>query len=86
LNTSSLQVFPNPADEQITVITSAEKSINGRILIFNSQGSMVKNVQTNGESSIRINLSDLTSGMYFLKLESGSKSATTRIVIKRNNQ
>jgi len=86
LNSSSLQVFPNPANEQITVVTGSEKYENGRILIFNSQGSIVKNVQTNGETSVRINVSDLTSGLYFLKLESGSKSATTRIVIKRNNQ
>lgn len=86
LNSSSLQVFPNPANEQITVVTGSEKYENGRILIFNSQGSMVKNVQTNGETSVRINVSDLTSGLYFLKLESGSKSATTRIVIKHNNQ
>ncbi len=85
MNTSSLQVFPNPANEQITVVTGSEKYENGRILIFNSQGSMLKNVQTNGVTSVRINVSDLTSGLYFLKLESGNKSATTRIVIKRNN-
>lgn len=86
LNTSSLQVFPNPADEQITVFTASENSVKGRILIFNSQGSMVKNVQANGENVVRINVSDLTNGLYFLKLESGDKSATTRIVIKRDNQ
>ncbi len=86
MNTSSLQVFPNPADAQVTVVTGSEKYENGRILIFNSQGSIVKNVQTNGETTIRINVSDLTSGLYFLKLESGIKSATTRIVIKRNNR
>lgn len=86
LNTSSLQVFPNPADEQITVFTASENSVKGRILIFNSQGSMVKNVQANGENVVRIHVSDLTNGMYFLKLESGDKSATTRIVIKRDNQ
>ncbi len=86
MSTGSLKVFPNPADEQITVVSGSEKYENGRIFLFNSQGSMVKSIQTNGETSIRINVSDLTSGLYFLKLESGSKSATTRIVIKRNNQ
>lgn len=86
LNTSTLQVYPNPADEQITVVAGSEKSVNGRILFFNSQGSMVKNVQTNGETSIRINVSDLISGLYFLKLESGNKATTTRIMIKRNSQ
>lgn len=86
MSAGSLKVFPNPADEQITVVTGSEKYENGRILLFNSQGSMVKSIQTNGETSIRINVSDLTSGLYFLKMESGSKSATTRIVIKRNNQ
>jgi hypothetical protein len=66
------EIFPNPAQEYITVKSSAYTSENGvRIEIINSLGKVVlTNLKMNTESQ-NINLSTLPTGMYVIRILDG---------------
>lgn len=50
------------------------------IQITDLNGRVVKNVNAKGVSETQINISDLTTGMYFLNVQTDSGSGTTKII------
>jgi len=78
----TIKVYPNPAQNEISVdVFTFEKKFN--ILIFNSLGIEMKSkkVDNNGET-VRISVSDIPNGIYFLKIEELSYYQV--IIINRN--
>ncbi|MEM9981683.1 MAG: T9SS type A sorting domain-containing protein, partial [Bacteroidota bacterium] len=65
-NRKPLMVFPNPAGNYVTVTypMGQEESI----LIYNAQGILVNISAFNASSSARVDISQLPSGMYYLKV------------------
>ena len=61
----AIQIFPNPSSDyiQIKALTKAEK-----FKIYNEFGEILKAGTT--DDNMKINVQDLTNGLYFLKLES----------------
>tara|TARA_R110002126_G_scaffold129572_2_gene272465 strand:+ start:35768 stop:36898 length:1131 start_codon:yes stop_codon:yes gene_type:complete len=73
-----LSVFPNPANSLINVSFNNSLNIH-KLLIFDINGRFIKSKKSG--SFKKMNISDLTSGVYFLKIEnSENKSAVFRIV------
>ena len=66
-NLEDINIFPVPADEQLT-ISSISKKIES-IEIFNVAGQKVLTAEGAGEFSKQIDISELTSGVYILKIE-----------------
>jgi hypothetical protein len=66
-NLSSLSIFPNPATDFIT-ISGIEASSPVFISILNIQGGLIENTMT--LSSEPVNISHLSPGLYFLKINS----------------
>jgi len=64
-NDVNTQIYPNPANDYITV----ETNLKSEIEIFNIQGKLIKSMNTNGDKT-NIDISDFSSGMYFVKLKS----------------
>jgi hypothetical protein len=64
---ASVQIFPNPATEFITVKFNQANTINAVVTDIN--GRIVKEVVV--KSNERVNISDLGTGLYFLKPEQG---------------
>jgi hypothetical protein len=63
-----LKVYPNPAKEQLTVVGLDELNIN-KIEIFDISGKLMKTVGVYETSEeLKINISDLNEGIYFIKL------------------
>jgi uncharacterized protein YjdB len=62
-NTSNLSIYPNPVNAQLTI--SSEDKI-GTIVILNVMGKTVKTITS---SSNTIDVSELTKGIYFLKIQ-----------------
>ena len=78
--TSSINLMPNPADNYI------ELSINSNVevkeaLVFNAFGQMIQTVQLNNNHA-RIDLSNVASGMYFVRVNSKGVSATKKFIRK----
>ena len=63
---TGITVFPNPANENITLDIKAGKR-NTTVSIYNNKGSLVKTVPMNS-SKRPINISELPSGTYILKV------------------
>ncbi|MFM7299799.1 MAG: serine hydrolase [Crocinitomicaceae bacterium] len=70
-----IQVYPNPANEQI--IVSIEKGVLGKGVLFNQLGVKIKEIQST-EQSIAIDISNLEKGVYLISLP--EKGMTMRFV------
>ena len=80
--TVTLQIQPNVVEDEMTVIYKLDEladaqlfiiDINGKILQQHTQGA-------NGTQQVRLNVSDLASGFYFVKLVSGDTMMTEKFV------
>ncbi|MEM6515896.1 MAG: T9SS type A sorting domain-containing protein, partial [Bacteroidota bacterium] len=76
---SSLSVYPNPAETILFVNTSNQTKIDS-IDVYNILGKRILNVNNLVDDSI--NVSEMTSGLYLLKIKSGNSSVTKRLIIK----
>ncbi|PQB04995.1 T9SS type A sorting domain-containing protein [Aureitalea marina] len=66
LQVNGIQVFPNPTDGMVNI--QLPEGLDGRQLqVYDQLGRLLKSISLEGTNS-RINLSDLSSGVYFLKL------------------
>jgi len=75
----NIAVRPNPATDNFTV--TLVDNTTASIQLYNIVGQMVYN-QTTSEQSATINVADLTSGIYMLKVSQSGKTYTTKVVVK----
>ena len=70
-------LYPNPAFDNITLETiyNTEKTI----FLMNALGQILQSINTT-ENSITINLTNIPSGVYFIKMEDGINSVTEKFV------
>lgn len=73
--TNTVSVSPNPVVETIN-ISNAEGS---QIAIYNMYGQQLKLVE-NADANTMISVSDLSSGVYFVRISSGNKENTVKFV------
>ena len=77
---SNYSVGPNPATDVVNISAKNNNTIN-TVEITDVNGRVVKNVTVNAATS-QINVSDLNSGVYFLKASSENGVGTSKIVKK----
>ncbi|HPE56743.1 MAG TPA: DUF1566 domain-containing protein [Bacteroidales bacterium] len=79
-------VFPNPANEQITLNFTTNSSLSLDFELFDMCGNSILSLSNKafqkGESSISINVDQIPAGIYFLQLDSGQTLATKKIIIR----
>ncbi len=80
LQDAELQVFPNPTDGTLTVELPAELR-EGSAELFNSTGQLVRTALANGPQ-LRMDLSALLGGLYYLRLRSGEATASQAVILK----
>jgi hypothetical protein len=68
--------YPNPVTDNISINFSQKNQEN--IVIYNTCGAIVKNITATNELNATISLSDLTSGIYFIKIG----SITSKVIKK----
>ena len=76
----NIKIYPNPSSDFIHIANSKNIKLN-KIEMFNLLGQMILQVQTEDKL---INISHLTSGVYFLKLEDGKGKRATFKILKSN--
>ncbi|RSK40255.1 T9SS type A sorting domain-containing protein [Mangrovimonas spongiae] len=72
---SSIKVYPNPVSETLTVTSNTEVD---KLDLYNILGKLELSV----ENKNKIDVNNLSSGMYLLKITIGDKQVTKRIIIK----
>lgn len=76
---NSLSVSPNPAKDFIN-ITSIDNSVINSAVITDINGRTVKQVSMKGDTNSQINISELNSGIYFLKVSTDQGVGTTKVI------
>ena len=81
-NLSVFTMVPNPAKDTVTIQMNASFFGNANLSIFDLQGKLILEQTISEENSIAIDISDLQSGMYFVKLYAHSKTLVKKLVIE----
>ncbi len=80
---SSISIYPNPASEKIHVIFNSKKQDGIDITIMNQYGVEVKvNPSMQSNEVCEINISNLSSGIYYLHIQTVAESILKKIVIE----
>lgn len=83
-NATALDVFPNPADDQLTLKWTSAQAADAQLSFYNALGQLelrsAMHLQANSETSV--NVSALPQGIYFLVLESDGVRITRRIAVR----
>ena len=75
----TLGVYPNPARDQVTIISAEEDAV---ISITNSFGSLVFSAAMS-TSVLYVNTSGFGSGLYFVKVQSAKGASVQKLIINR---
>ncbi|GEM_PF-3779571 len=74
-----LEVYPNPTSGNLTL--TGKDLQNAQVTILNSIGKPVERMQLSGNTNY-LDLNDLNSGIYFIKIEKDNNSVVRKILIK----
>lgn len=82
ISQTDFNYWPNPANDKLNVEfkTNAEH----KILLINSLSQVVYSGIANGSTIQTIPLTNLTQGVYFLKVDSGNGISTSKLIIEKN--
>ena len=67
-NESNLNIYPNPVKDFLSI--DLQKNTTGIVTIYNTQGQIIYQQDIQSESDVHIDVSNLISGLYFLKVNS----------------
>jgi hypothetical protein len=75
---SKISVSPNPAKDFVTISTDNSLTIN-KVDVLDINGRLVQQNIFDNISNTQINISDLSSGLYFMKISSNKGTLTKKI-------
>ena len=75
----NVSVYPNPTVDQCTI--RIENSIMDEVTVFDLSGKMVRSLKVN-DQEVKIDMSQLSSGTYFIRILS-DKNVTTHKIVKQ---
>jgi len=76
-NRTEFSVYPNPAQNQLKLMFPNQFSESATIQIINSLGQLV--YQNQLPSSLEVDISNLSNGIYFVKVSDGNQSTTKKV-------
>ncbi len=82
-----LNIYPNPATDQLNVEFSAKNTIVPEIKIFDLTGKMVRHfdkafILNHEVFKADLDISDLNTGIYFVKVIQGEQTWSEKLVVK----
>jgi PKD repeat protein len=83
LETVGVAVYPNPAVGQFNVALTETFGTDVSIVMTSMTGAVVKVVKTSNNGLIQVDASDLSEGVYMVRVLSGNKVATQKITISK---
>jgi PKD repeat protein len=82
LMTSGVAVYPNPNNGQFTVATTEAFGKNVTVEVMSLSGAVVKRMSNQVGGMISVDASEVSNGMYLVKVMSGDKVVSTKINIQ----
>lgn len=83
---NQIKVYPNPATKKVTIQYNLLENSNVKIELCDILGKSVKTIlpltqQNNSEHSFTVQLNDITSGMYFMKVKINNSESVIKLII-----
>ena len=81
----NVDLFPNPASENVTVVVNLEQEAKVNIAVYTIQGALISNQAfgtLSGKQNLGIDISEFASGMYFVEVNSDGKKAIKKLTKK----
>ncbi len=76
---NSVSIYPNPANESITVVTDGLNMT--KVEVMNIAGQVISSIDVNN-TLIKVDVSSVSSGVYFVKVFSAEGTAVKQLIIK----
>ncbi len=78
----NFRLYPNPANDFVFIEMPVHLDLNKvELQLFNVLGQMQKSLLIEGQKSFRLDVHELESGVYFLKMRSNGKEMVKRVVV-----
>ncbi len=77
-NESSIVVYPNPTEDQLTIASPLSQITE--VSIYDVRGRVIQTIEVNNQNNYQINTQTLDSSMYFVKITTQNGSITKRII------
>ncbi|MBX0290319.1 T9SS type A sorting domain-containing protein [Hymenobacter sp. HSC-4F20] len=78
--------YPNPAREELRVVL-ANPALPGALSLVDGRGQVVRRLQATGSSGpLKLPTAGLAPGLYLLRVQQGSHTSTTRVVLEGSGQ
>ncbi|RMG23066.1 MAG: T9SS C-terminal target domain-containing protein, partial [Bacteroidetes bacterium] len=78
---SSLQVYPNPSRGRLRLFV--DQIGYPEIVLFNHLGQVMLRRQVSGQSEVRLDLSGLQEGLYFIRMHGEEATDYVKVLIRR---
>lgn len=78
---SNFNIYPVPSHDGILYVESKNNSELSKIEVLDVLGNIVLSSNTKNDSKVKLNLSEMSNGNYFVKVYSGNSSSTQKIVV-----
>jgi ligand-binding sensor domain-containing protein len=79
---SSFALYPNPANEQVTLDIQSKSTLEVTIHMYSLNGVLLKTALVK-QSQLQLQISDLANGIYFVEVISGNWAQKQKLVINR---
>ena len=79
---SNFELFPNPASETITLTLNEQIAKEASVIITNNLGQTVFHQELAGNTTTVFDVSNYSTGLYFLSLRSNGVSETKKLIIE----
>ncbi len=73
-------IYPNPAKDVLTI--KLNNISNAKLSIYDIQGKLVLERSISQEQNLELNVSDLQSGLYFVKLNTSTKEMVKKLIVE----
>lgn len=82
---TGMALYPNPANNQVTVAISSNETANATLSIYNLMGQCVYAESVNvmeGSNFIPVNISNLNTGIYMVNVKTAQGTSTQKLIVK----
>jgi hypothetical protein len=80
INQNNVSISPNPTSENITIQSSNQSFENASVTLTNSIGQIILKKENINSTTINLDISSQTSGIYFLTIENQGAKTTQKII------
>lgn len=78
--TNNLQIYPNPASDQVNILLPSNSS--GKVSIYDVSGKLILQKIVADQNEVNINTSNLTTGIYTVSFENQTIKKVSKLVIR----